>query len=77
MPWLSALVCRDLPDLARDFPAAGLVPILPMLVACNLIVRNWAQAAHAGSENRHRTPAPAEGHLGATRLGDVHDDNAV
>ena len=25
----------DLPDLARDFRAAGLVPILPMLVACN------------------------------------------
>ena len=63
----------DLPDLARDFPAAGLVPILSDARGVQLIVRKWERKQRMPAAIVIEHPAHAGGHLGATRLGDVHD----
>lgn len=64
----------DLPDLARDFPAAGLVPILSDARGVQLIVRKWERKQRMPAAIVIEHPAHAGGHLGATRLSDVHDD---
>lgn len=63
----------DLPDLARDFPTASLVPILSDARGVQLIVRKWERKQRMPAAIVIEHPAHAGGHLGATRLSDVHD----
>jgi len=64
----------DLPDLARDFPDALLIPILSDARGVQLVLRKWERKRRAPAAIVIEHPAHAGGHLGATRLSDVYDE---
>jgi nitronate monooxygenase len=63
----------DLPDLARDHPAALLVPILSDARGVQLLVRKWERKKRMPDAIVIEHPRLAGGHLGAARVADLAD----
>ena len=63
----------DLPELARDFPAVALIPILSDARGVQLVVRKWERKGRLPSAIVIEHPGLAGGHLGAARVADLHD----
>ncbi len=63
----------DLPDLARDFPKATLVPILSDARGVQLLVRKWEKKGRLPDAIVIEHPRLAGGHLGAAHVGDLQD----
>jgi nitronate monooxygenase len=61
----------DLPDLARDYPKALLIPILSDARGVQLVVRKWEKKGRLPSVIEH--PRLAGGHLGAAKVADLND----
>lgn len=64
----------DLPDLAKDFPKAALVPILSDARGVQLIVRKWEKKGRLPDAIVIEHPRLAGGHLGAAKVGDLRDE---
>lgn len=63
----------DLPDLARDHPAALLVPILSDARGVQLVVRKWERKQRMPDAIVIEHPGLAGGHLGAAKVADLKD----
>ncbi len=63
----------DLPDLARDFPKALLVPILSDARGVSLVLKKWERKQRRPDAIVIEHPRYAGGHLGAAKLGDLTD----
>ncbi len=63
----------DLPELARDFPKALLIPILSEVRAIQLVVRRWEKRGRLPDAIVIEHPRHAGGHLGAARIEDLGD----
>ena len=63
----------DLPDLARDFPHAALVPILSDARGVNLVLKKWERKQRLPDAIVIEHPRWAGGHLGAAKLADLED----
>ncbi|MGL6109072.1 MAG: NAD(P)H-dependent flavin oxidoreductase [Rubrivivax sp.] len=63
----------DLPDLARDHPAALLVPILSDARGVQLLVRKWERKKRLPDAIVIEHPRLAGGHLGAAKIADLAD----
>ena len=63
----------DLPDLARDFPKALLVPILSDARGVQLVVKKWERKQRLPDAIVIEHPRYAGGHLGAAKVADLHD----
>jgi nitronate monooxygenase len=63
----------DLPDLAKDFPKATLVPILSDARGVQLLVRKWEKKGRLPDAIVIEHPRLAGGHLGAGKLSDIND----
>ena len=63
----------DLPDLARDHPAALLVPILSDARGVSLLVKKWERKKRLPDAIVIEHPRWAGGHLGAARIADLND----
>ena len=63
----------DLPELARDFPRALLIPILSESRSIQLVVRRWEKRGRLPDAIIVEHPRLAGGHLGAARLEDLQD----
>ena len=61
----------DLPDLARDFPAVALVPILSEARGVSVVLRKWMRKNRLPDAIVIEHPRFAGGHLGATQLAEV------
>lgn len=64
----------DLPDLAADHPKALLVPILSDARGVQLLVKKWERKKRLPDAIVLEHPRLAGGHLGAARIGDLHDE---
>ena len=63
----------DLPELARDYPQAALIPILSDARGVQLLVRKWQKKGRLPDAIVIEHPGLAGGHLGAARVADLHD----
>ncbi|HYW58455.1 MAG TPA: nitronate monooxygenase family protein [Polaromonas sp.] len=63
----------DLPDLAKDFPRAALIPILSDARGVQLLVRKWQKKGRLPDAIVIEHPGLAGGHLGAAKVADLHD----
>ncbi|MGB3066953.1 MAG: nitronate monooxygenase family protein [Ottowia sp.] len=63
----------DLPDLAKDHPAAALIPILSDARGVQLLVRKWEKKGRLPDAIVIEHPRLAGGHLGAARMADLRD----
>lgn len=63
----------DLPDLARDFPRALLVPILSDARGVQLVLRKWERKQRLPDAIVIEHPRYAGGHLGAAKVADLQD----
>jgi nitronate monooxygenase len=63
----------DLPELARDYPKAALIPILSDARGVQLLVRKWEKKGRLPDAIVIEHPRLAGGHLGAARIADLHD----
>ena len=63
----------DLPELARDHPAALLVPILSDARGVQLLVRKWERKKRLPDAIVIEHPRLAGGHLGAAKIADLND----
>ena len=63
----------DLPELARDFPKAALIPILSDARGVQLIVRKWEKKGRLPDAVVIEHPKLAGGHLGAAKVADLND----
>ena len=63
----------DLPDLARDFPQAALIPILSDARGVQLVVRKWEKKGRLPAAIVIEHPRLAGGHLGAAKVADLND----
>lgn len=63
----------DLPDLARDYPKALLIPILSDARGVQLVVRKWEKKGRLPDAIVIEHPRLAGGHLGAAKVADVND----
>jgi nitronate monooxygenase len=63
----------DLPELARDFPQVGLVPILSDARGVQLLVRKWEKKGRLPDAIVIEHPRLAGGHLGAAKVADLQD----
>jgi nitronate monooxygenase len=63
----------DLPELARDFPGAALIPILSDARGVQLLVRKWEKKGRLPDAIVIEHPRLAGGHLGAARVADLND----
>jgi nitronate monooxygenase len=63
----------DLPDLAKDFPKATLIPILSDARGVQLLVRKWEKKGRLPDAVVIEHPRLAGGHLGAARVSDLQD----
>lgn len=70
---VGAGLALDLPELARDWPRVGLVPIVSEARAASLIVRRWQKRGRTPDAIVVEHPRYAGGHLGATKLEEVTD----
>jgi nitronate monooxygenase len=63
----------DLPELAKDFPKAALIPILSDARGVQLVVRKWEKKGRLPDAVVIEHPRLAGGHLGAAKVGDLGD----
>jgi len=63
----------DLPDLAADHPKTLLIPILSDARGVQLVVKKWERKKRLPDAIVIEHPRLAGGHLGAARVGDLHD----
>lgn len=63
----------DLPELTASFPGVALIPILSDSRGILLVIRKWMRRQRLPDAIVIEHPAHAGGHLGATRVDDVHD----
>ena len=63
----------DLPELAAGFPDVALVPILSEARGVSIVLRKWMRKKRLPDAIVIEHPRFAGGHLGATRLEEVHD----
>ena len=63
----------DLPELASDHPQVALVPILSDARGVQLVVRKWERRKRMPNAIVLEHPGHAGGHLGASRVEDLHD----
>ena len=63
----------DLPDLARDYPKALLIPILSDARGVSLVVRKWEKKGRLPDAIVIEHPRLAGGHLGAAKVADLND----
>lgn len=63
----------DLPDLAKDFPDVGLIPILSDARGVQLLVRKWEKKGRLPDAIVLEHPRLAGGHLGAAKISDLND----
>jgi nitronate monooxygenase len=63
----------DLPELARDYPKAALIPILSDARGVQLIVRKWEKKGRLPDAIVIEHPRLAGGHLGAAKVADLND----
>ncbi|MEJ5990077.1 nitronate monooxygenase family protein [Ramlibacter sp. PS3R-8] len=63
----------DLPELAKDFPHVGLMPILSDARGVQLVVRKWEKKGRLPDAIVLEHPRLAGGHLGAGKLADIGD----
>lgn len=63
----------DLPELATDHPNVLLIPILSDARGIQVVVKKWQRKGRLPGAIVIEHPRYAGGHLGATRLADIHD----
>lgn len=63
----------DLPELAREHPRVGLIPILSDARGVGLVLRKWERKGRIPDAVVIEHPRLAGGHLGTPRLADVND----
>jgi nitronate monooxygenase len=63
----------DLPDLAREYPKALLVPILSDARGVTLVVKKWERKQRLPDAIVIEHPRWAGGHLGAAKVADLND----
>ena len=63
----------DLPEIARDFPATALIPILSDARGVQLVVRKWEKKGRMPDAIVIEHPRLAGGHLGAAKVADLQD----
>jgi len=63
----------DLPDLARDFPKALLIPILSDARGVGLVLKKWERKQRVPDAIVIEHPRYAGGHLGAAKIADLND----
>jgi nitronate monooxygenase len=63
----------DLPELAKDFPNVGLIPILSDARGVQLLVRKWEKKGRLPDAIVLEHPRLAGGHLGAAKIADLND----
>jgi nitronate monooxygenase len=63
----------DLPDLAIDFPATALIPILSDARGVQLLVKKWERKGRLPDAIIIEHPRWAGGHLGAAKVADLQD----
>ncbi len=63
----------DLPELAHDYPAVALIPILSDARGVQLVVRKWMKKGRLPDAIVIEHPRLAGGHLGAARVSDLND----
>ena len=63
----------DLPEIARDFPATALIPILSDARGVQLVVRKWEKKGRLPDAIVIEHPHLAGGHLGAAKVADLQD----
>jgi nitronate monooxygenase len=63
----------DLPDLAREFPATALIPILSDARGVQLLVKKWERKGRLPDAIVIEHPRLAGGHLGAAKVADLQD----
>jgi nitronate monooxygenase len=63
----------DLPDLAADYPAVALIPILSDARGIAVVVKKWARKGRLPDAIVIEHPRYAGGHLGAAKLDDLGD----
>jgi len=63
----------DLPDLAREYPKAALIPILSDARGVQLLVRKWEKKGRLPDAIVIEHPRLAGGHLGAAKVADLND----
>ena len=63
----------DLPDIAKDYPAAALIPILSDARGVQLVVRKWEKKGRLPDAIVIEHPRLAGGHLGAAKVADLQD----
>lgn len=64
----------DLPDLTKDHPTIGLIPILSESRGIAVILKRWMKKNRLPDAIVIENPAYAAGHLGAAQVTDLHDD---
>lgn len=72
-PVVGAGLPLDLPDMARDFPGAALIPILSDARGVQLVVRKWEKRGRLPDAVVIKHPRLAGGHLGAAKVADLQD----
>lgn len=63
----------DLPELAKDFPKAALLPILSDARGVQLVVKKWERKGRIPDAIVIEHPRLAGGHLGAAKVADLGD----
>ncbi len=63
----------DLPEVTADHPDVALIPILSDARGVSLVMRKWQRRGRLPDAIVIEHPAHAGGHLGATRLEELHD----
>lgn len=63
----------DLPELARQYPKAALIPILSDARGVQLVVRKWEKKGRLPDAIVIEHPRLAGGHLGAAKVADLDD----
>jgi nitronate monooxygenase len=63
----------DLPEIARNFPATALIPILSDARGVQLVVRKWEKKGRLPDAIVIEHPRLAGGHLGAAKVADLQD----
>ncbi|MDQ6881528.1 MAG: nitronate monooxygenase, partial [Pseudomonadota bacterium] len=63
----------DLPDLAKGYPDAALIPILSDARGVQLLVRKWERKGRMPDAIVIEHPRLAGGHLGAAKVADLND----
>lgn len=63
----------DLPEMTADFPRVGLIPILSDARGVGIVLKKWLKKGRTATAVVIEHPGHAGGHLGATKLDDVHN----